>query len=336
MSTTGPHGALIDGRTGTGTGTGGRTAAPADGRTAPRSGTRIDGLTAPRQRASDETASAPLPHPEESTRAYVYGIGRDDGRLASLVGAGGGVDGHGVRLVPGGGLVALVSAVPAAAFDEEPLRRRLEHLPGLEELARAHHAVVDAAFARSPVLPLRLATVYTDAERVSGMLLAHRDAFIEMLTWLDGHVELGVKVFVDPAAASSAAHPSPAPEPEPASPGRAYLQRRRRQRRGTEDLYRAAEAVTGQVTRAGRETARAVLAHRTQQGELSAGSGVNVANHAYLVPAHAEARFRADVEAAGSGVAGVRVEITGPWAPYSFASPVTEAGEESEGGAPPR
>ncbi|MEU2549571.1 GvpL/GvpF family gas vesicle protein [Streptomyces roseolus] len=311
----------------------GRTDARADGRNDGRTDARADGRTVSRERASEESVLPRLPPREGPTRVYVYGISRDDGSLTPLAGAGGGVDGHDVRLVAGGGLVALVSAVPAAAFDEEPLRRRLERLPGLEELARAHHAVVDAAFAWAPVLPLRLATVYTDEERVRGMLLAHRDAFTEMLTWLDGHVELGLKVFVDPAAASSAAPPSPEPASEPTSPGREYLLRRRRQRRGTEDLWRAAEAVTGQVTRAVQDTVRAAVAHPAQQGELSAGRGVNVANHACLVPANAEARFRAEAEAAGSGVTGVRVEVTGPWAPYSFASPVTEGGE---GGAPPR
>lgn len=280
-------------------------------------------------RARDRTRD----QPQSQMRVYVYGIGRDDGTLAPLAGAGGGVDGHDVRLVAEGGLVALVSDVPAAAFGEEPLRRRLEHLPGLEELARAHHAVVDAAFARTAVLPLRLATVYSDVEGVTGMLLAHRGGFTDMLTWLDGHVELGVKVFVDPAASPPAPEHRAAHGSGPTSPGRAYLQQRRRQRRGTEDLYRAAEEVRGQVTRAVLETARASVAHRTQQGELSGERGMNVANHAYLVPANAEARFRAEVEAAGSGVAGVRVEVTGPWAPYSFASPVTEGGE---GGTAPR
>ncbi|MEU3607274.1 GvpL/GvpF family gas vesicle protein [Streptomyces sp. NPDC035033] len=266
------------------------------------------------------------------TRAYVYGIGRDDGRLDALAGTTGGVDGHGVRLVPAGGLVALVSDVPAPSFDEEALRRRLEDLDGLEELARAHHTVVDAAFAHDTVLPLRLATVYTDEGRVTDTLLARRAAFTELLAWLGGHVELGVKVFVDPAAAPDAP-PDAAPDPSgPTGPGRAYLRRRRLQRRGTEDLHRAAEQVTGRVDRATRELARAVVAHRTQRGELSGERGVNVANHAYLVPTGAEARFRAEAEAAGAGVAGVRVEVTGPWAPYSFATPVSEAGE---GGADP-
>ncbi|MFC9735573.1 GvpL/GvpF family gas vesicle protein [Streptomyces roseolus] len=267
-------------------------------------------------------------HAGQETRAYVYGVGRDDGSLGPLTASGSGVDGCEVRVVAAGGLAALVSDVPARAFDEEALRRRLEDLGALEGLARAHHGVVDAAFARAPVLPLRLATVYTDEGRVTDMLLAHQGGFTELLTWLDGHVELGVKVFVDPRAASSAdAAPAPGEEAGPTSPGRAYLQRRRRQRHGTEELYRAAERVTGQVARAAREASRAAVVHRAQQGDLTGGPGVNVANHAYLVPAVAEARFRAEVEAAASGVAGVRVEVTGPWAPYSFASPV--AGEDA-------
>lgn len=141
--------------------------------------------------------------------AYVYGVGRDDGSLAGVVGTASGVDGHGVRLVAAGGLVALVSAVPEAAFDEAALQRRLEDLDLLEELARAHHAVVDAAFARAVVLPFRLATVYRDEDRVAEVLGGHRERFTELLGWLDGHVELGVKVHADPESAASLAGPRP-------------------------------------------------------------------------------------------------------------------------------
>lgn len=48
---------------------------------------------------------------------------------------------------------------------------------------------------------------------------------------------------------------------------------------------------------------------------------MNIANHAYLVSADGEARFREEVEAVARSVPGVRVEVTGPWAPYSFAAP---------------
>ncbi|WP_254047216.1 GvpL/GvpF family gas vesicle protein, partial [Streptomyces aureus] len=142
--------------------------------------------------------SRPEGKPAAPPMAYVYGVGRDDGSFADAVGTAGGVDAQGVRLVAADGLVALMSAVPQDAYGEAALRRRLEDLGSLEEIARAHHAVVDAAFARAVVLPFRLATVYLDEDRVARMLAAHRDRFTEMLAWLDGHVELGAKVHADP------------------------------------------------------------------------------------------------------------------------------------------
>lgn len=257
--------------------------------------------------------------------AYVYGVGRDEERFRALARATRGVDGYDVAAVTVGGLVALVSAVPADAFDERALQDRLGDLGRLEELARAHHAVVDAAFGEAVFLPLRLATVYRDEARVAEMLLGHRDRFAELLAWLDGHVEIGVKVHADPGSAGAAQAPSEGSrEATASSPGRAYLQQRRQKRHSTEDLYRAAAAVADEVTHAARTLATAAVVHRPQQGELSGRRGTNIANHAYLVPADAEERFRQAVHAATRPTAGVQVEVTGPWAPYSFAAPATD------------
>ncbi|MFC9816945.1 gas vesicle protein GvpJ [Streptomyces virginiae] len=265
------------------------------------------------------------------TMAYVYGIGRDEEKLHALARSATGVDGHAVAIVAGGGLAALVSAVPADAFDESTLQHRLGDLGTLEALARAHHAVVDAAFDEAVFLPLRLATVYLDEPRVADMLLEHRDRFASLLAWLDGHVELGVKVHVDSAVTAAQATPAETAELPAPSPGRAYLQQRRQKRLSTEDLYRAAGAVADEVAHAARTLATAAVVHRPQQGELSGRRETNIANHAYLVPADAEERFRQAVHAAKRPAAGVQVEVTGPWAPYSFAAPAPDPRAE---GAP--
>jgi len=65
--------------------------------------------------------------------------------------------------------------------------------------------------------------------------------------------------------------------------------------------------------------ARARSVHRPQQGELASRIGENVANEAYLVARGDVVGFRRTVEALTEGVAGVYIEVTGPWAPYSFA-----------------
>ncbi|MBT2442950.1 GvpL/GvpF family gas vesicle protein [Streptomyces sp. ISL-36] len=262
---------------------------------------------------------------------YVYAVGRDDGALRRPLGRLTGVHGHDLRLIRGDGLVAPVSSVPSDVFGERALRALLEDLPALEAMARAHHAVVDAAFAETVVLPLRLATVYRDDSRVVAMLAEQRRRFEELLAELDGNVELGVKVYVDPNAARSREEPPP-PEASaaPSGPGRAYLAQRRARRRSTQDLYRTAGAIAAEATAVARAFARAGVAHRPQQGELSHRPGENLSNEAYLVAAGDAERFREQVGALAGRAPGVHIEVTGPWAPYSFATP-DMAGDE---GAP--
>ncbi|MGP3634997.1 GvpL/GvpF family gas vesicle protein [Streptomyces sp. 24-1644] len=254
---------------------------------------------------------------------YVYAVGRDDPTFRRSLSTLTGVDGHSVRPVGADGLLALVSSVPSDVFDEAALRAQMEDLTRLEAIARAHHAVVDTAFTETVVLPLRLATVYLDESRVTAMLTEHRARFTELLAWLDGHVELGVKVYADPDAmtADPAGPVRPAAPSSPVSPGRAYLQQRRQRRRSTEDLYRTAGDIAVDATKVAQGLARAGVTHRPQQGELSDRPGVNLTNQAYLVPAGEVDRFREHVGAVGRNVPGVHVEVTGPWAPYSFAAP---------------
>jgi hypothetical protein len=59
--------------------------------------------------------------------------------------------------------------------------------------------------------------------------------------------------------------------------------------------------------------------HRAQAGQLSDGPGTNIANTAYLVHREKSGAFASRVEQAAAAVPEVRVDLTGPWAPYSFA-----------------
>ncbi|MEU6814411.1 GvpL/GvpF family gas vesicle protein [Streptomyces sp. NPDC046860] len=248
---------------------------------------------------------------------YVYGVARADETPADLVAALEGVVGAPVHLVPGGdGLVLVASRVPAEDFREEALRRRLEDLDWLSAVARAHHGVVEAVAARATVLPLRLATVYLDDARARQVLDAGRELFAERLARLAGHVEWGVKIYVD---SSAPAEVPAAPAGAELSPGRSYLRGRRQQQRMRDTAHEAARRAAEGVEAAGRAHAAERARHRVQQGTLAGSAGENVVNDAYLVPLESGEAFRAEVARAADGLAGVRVEITGPWAPYSFA-----------------
>jgi hypothetical protein len=244
------------------------------------------------------------------TVVYLYAVTDADAPDPAVAA---GVDGAPVRRVVAGRLAAVVSTVDAVRFGEEALQRSLEDLRWLEATARAHHAVVGAVAENGPVAPVRLATVYLDDERVAALLDERAAAFAAALDRVRGRVEWGVKGFATPAAAAAE------PEPEPSGgPGASYLKRRLAQRdratRGQEAAFAAAEE-------AHRALAAAALAHRTYQPQdrrLTGRSEEMVLNAAYLVDADGGDALRLLVEERSTGA--VALELTGPWAPYSFAT----------------
>ncbi|MGN3954618.1 GvpL/GvpF family gas vesicle protein [Streptomyces sp. WAC8370] len=259
---------------------------------------------------------------------YVYAVCRpfDTPLQAQL----GGVAGDPPRLLPHGDLVAVVSHVPEADFGEEALRAHLEDLDWLTATARAHQQVVDALTAVTTPLPLRLATVFRDDSGVRVMLEEREAAFRRTLDRLEGRVEWGVKVYVEPERteqADSERSAAPAePEQRPVS-GRDYLRRRRRQSRANEDLWgRAEEFATGlHRTLSGR--ADDARLHAPQNPRLSGAEGRNVLNAAYLVGRDASEEFVEMVDRTKDDAPGIRVELTGPWAAYSFAGEQEGTGE---------
>ncbi|MDW4903864.1 GvpL/GvpF family gas vesicle protein [Streptomyces sp. ADMS] len=230
-----------------------------------------------------------------------------------------GVDGRPVRMLRGAGTAAVVSDVPADAFTEAAIAQRLDDITDLEHLARDHHQVIAALALHTAVLPLRLATVYLDDESLLRRLHADDGHFRTTLNQLEGHDEWGVKIYAHPPATT----PPPADRPRS---GRDYLRARRTSRDGRDLAHQAAADLGARVDRTLAEACLAtdVRHHRPQPAALSAEPGENVVNAAYLVPREHTRSFQDRVELLAAGTAGVRLEITGPWAPYSFASPPPE------------
>ncbi|MFG3497804.1 GvpL/GvpF family gas vesicle protein [Streptomyces sp. NPDC047928] len=268
--------------------------------------------------------------------SYAYAVVRptaalERGTLQGLSGVGGAAGGP-VRLVHAGEVAAVVSSVPEADFSEAALKVRLEDLDWLEAVARAHHTVVESLTPHATVLPLRLATVYLDDDRVRDTLRIGEAAFARMLDRLADTVEWGVKVYAEVADGSAgsstgtstgtgtrAESPRDGPADE-SDPGRAYLRRRRQQHRARGAAWSAAAEAVRRIEAEAGELALEHARHRPQQGQLAVGAGENVANDSYLVPGRSSGEFQQRVLRAAEDLPGVRVEITGPWAPYSFAA----------------
>ncbi|MFE7515389.1 GvpL/GvpF family gas vesicle protein [Streptomyces sp. NPDC057540] len=266
----------------------------------------------------------------EPALVYVYAVAAGTSPLrASLAGLRGVGDAPVGILAPGGpdatAPVFVVSEVPAVQWREEALRSRFEDLAWLEATARAHHDVVQALTAHTNVLPLRLATLYEDDDRAREALCAQQGAFSARLAFLAHHAEYGVKVYVAAEAdTSDDLHAEPGAQPDPPSPGKAYLRARRAQHHAREDRHLRARQAADRIAGAAALHAAHAVRHPTQSGPLTHGeNGENVLNDAYLVPDESAGAFRAALADAGRGLPGIRIEVTGPWAPYSFAMPPT-------------
>ncbi|MFJ3223632.1 GvpL/GvpF family gas vesicle protein [Streptomyces sp. NPDC086783] len=254
---------------------------------------------------------------------YVYAVCRPFG--APLQADVTGVAGAPPGLLTHNGLVAVVSTVPERDFAEEPLRRHLEDLDWLSDTARAHQSVIDALTAVTTPLPLRLATVFRDDSGVRSMMEAREDAFRRTLDRLDGRVEWGVKVYADSDQAEAA---------EPAKPasGRDYLRQRRMRSRSQDAMWEKAEKFARRLHDGLSAHAEDARLHAPQNAAISRQSGRNVLNAAYLVPRSDSEAFVELVDRTKDDEPGLRVELTGPWAAYSFAGLDDDADGSREAG----
>lgn len=242
---------------------------------------------------------------------YCYAVARHlpEGVLGEVRGVGGAP----VELISSGDLLAITSPVDGDEFSAQTLRERLEDFEWLGEVARAHNTVVDFVAQHGVTLPLRLATIYLDEDRVREVLDSENGRWKSALDRLDGRVEWGVKVFAPE-------QPPVAGEDTPrAQTGRSYLRKRLEQRDTRESAVQAAAQSADEIEKVLAGLAHAHSRHRLQAQELSGIAGANVLNASYLVDAEQQETFLARVDELRQHHAHCRVEATGPWAPYSFA-----------------
>lgn len=235
----------------------------------------------------------------------------------------GGEDGAG----DGPPLWALAQDVPAARFSEEALRLRFADQADLELCARAHHAAVNAAAAVGPIVPLPLATLFKDRARARVALSERAGQFREVLDRVRGRAEWAVKVYAAPAGTSPAA-PTPAPSRAGGSraavtatpdAGRAYLERVRSRQRERETKQETALSDAARVDEALCALADDVVRRRPHGPEITGRDRTQILNAAYLIDQARTGELHAAVAALTEdpSTAG-RIDVSGPWVPYSF------------------
>ncbi|MFC4033976.1 GvpL/GvpF family gas vesicle protein [Streptomyces polygonati] len=243
----------------------------------------------------------------------------DPARLAPAPGHGGG--GSVGLLDLGGSVWAVTQDVPAFLFAAEALRNRLRDSAELEACVRAHHAVISAAAAAGPVVPLPLGTLFTDAERARAALTEKRPHFTAVLDRVRGCAEWAVKVHTTPQSGSAGAAPS-GPGPGPADDGGsglAYLTRVRARERDRHARQDAALSSAARVHEAVSLLAVDSVRRRPHGTAITGKDRVQVMNAAYLVADSRAPELAALIASLRDNPAhGVDVEMSGPFAPYSF------------------
>ncbi|MEV0600466.1 GvpL/GvpF family gas vesicle protein [Streptomyces sp. NPDC050315] len=264
--------------------------------------------------------------PDDSPQGplYVYGIVRRGFRpRPGLTGVGDAP----VIMVPEGSLAALVSApgrVPGSASEPPgacgPPGEPAADDASLQATAEAHRRVVDEAADAVCILPTRLGTVHRDVQEVRRTLAARSHLYRRLLARLDGRLEWGVKAYAqgdqaDAAPADAGPVADDAGEP-------------------TDELARAAHHALADVAEyscvhspqdacpAGVAADCATSAYWTSPiARAPYPHGRNLLDSAYLVPREAAGVFAETVGGLAARSPALRIELTGPWAPYSFAEP---------------
>ncbi|WP_406028843.1 GvpL/GvpF family gas vesicle protein [Nocardioides sp. NBC_00850] len=247
---------------------------------------------------------------DPTTVVHAYGLVPGDGPL-SLPDRG--IADSRVRTVAFHDLEIVVSDLPAESFGETAWAEHGEDTSWLTPVASAHHDVLQHLVEHGDVLPLQLPGIYPSDEALIAALESSRARLEHAWQLLAGRVEWSLQIFPTSAPA--------APEKPAPRSGREYLEWRRSQQdvRNTERGRREV-AVTQTHEALARGTAASVV-RAPLDAAVTGRDEPMLLNSAYLVARDEEQRFLSLAEELHHHLvdtAAMRIEVTGPWPPYSF------------------
>jgi len=216
-----------------------------------------------------------------------------------------------VEIKPGRYLA--VSDAPLEQFGDEQVGRLLADLRWVSRAAVAHEAVITSLLSTSDaVVPMKLFTIFASDDRAVSQTKADWPRIERALRRVTGHVEWGVRFSLDERARRRSSAGGPV------ETGVGYL---RAKRRIQTEAAAHAESDRRRVTASLRILS--AIATDTRRREVTAASEDGnrlLLDAAFLVPRDRAARFRAGVKRQARELfrSGYRMQLTGPWPPYSF------------------
>ena len=261
---------------------------------------------------------------------YLYGITRRASLEAALVEAdacfaGDPIESAPLQVLDCSELSAVVRPVSLAEFSPAVLEERLRSASDVASIVRGHNRVIEAIHARQAILPARFGSVYATAEDIVSALWSACDTLLPRLQRLEGCDEWAVHLYADSAVvrdrvALTDPDISRLRAQHAAGPGRAYFI--------NQQLSEALDAATGQALDALAQGALERLAGCAVDGQVRQAAApapeadeVEILRASFLVARDGTGHFKDEMRSCAGAGEGLRCEYTGPWPPYSFATP---------------
>lgn len=209
-----------------------------------------------------------------------------------------GLRGEPLRIVRGDGVAAVVGEL---AHPPSPLTRNL----------RRYAAAVESIAARVPsILPARFGTTFDDAAELSVVLRSRAAAMRQRLRAVRGRAQMTIRI-VSESESGDALFPS-----RSRAAGRARVRVEHKATQGTQYLRRRLQAAREGCGIPQVAQIRPVVTRLIKDERVEQKAGIVTVHH--LVARGAARRYREVVERAAERN-GLRLTVSGPWAPYAFA-----------------
>lgn len=252
----------------------------------------------------------------QATAVYLYGVSLDTqaatpagtkGRRGEVTSAG--VDGvHAVEAVPCGEFLCWVSAVDQVAFSQE-LEKNLENLEWLAVHGIRHQQVVGEIAQNETIVPARFGTLFSSRAALLKDVESRKSALKKVFNRIADSDEWGVKVLV-----LVEDRPAKPVSTTAASSGREYLEQKaatikKKPERDEGELEQLASAL------------EKVATDSAPTGRVSGAQPGLLWQATFLVARSRRRQWERVLEDFVKQWEGKRrIEVTGPWPPYSFVS----------------
>lgn len=234
---------------------------------------------------------------------YLYGISKPSGKKPAKVIAAG-IDGvHPVRSLPCGDYLCWVSDVDAKGFSHA-IQSNMENLEWLALHSVRHQQAVAEIFSGHPIIPARFGTIFSAEPALLKDVQTRKGSLEKVFAKVSGAEEWGVKVFAEQAPAT--------PMPQQVRSGKDYLKLK------SANLKKTPERDASGLKEF--QTALEKIALDSAPSGKVSGTQPNLLWQAtFLVPQKRRKSWDEALQAfVKKWVRKRRIEVNGPWPPYSF------------------